>query len=143
MRRQVGDDLDSGRAEAVRTEPKGLLEAGIHIDGDGARLRLAREDEQVTDDADRAVGYVTSAAYGYTIGKGIAYAWLGAARGFPVKLCMPENASLERKRILKALHDGGVPVIFGTDAPQQFSIPGFSLHRELLRMRDGRAERKC
>jgi glycine cleavage system aminomethyltransferase T len=25
---------------------------------------------------DRCVGYVTSAAYGYTIGKGIAYAWL-------------------------------------------------------------------
>lgn len=35
-------------------------------------------------DGDRAVGYVTSAAYGYTIGKGIAYAWLPtelAARG--------------------------------------------------------------
>ncbi|MFG2283861.1 FAD-dependent oxidoreductase [Streptomyces asoensis] len=27
-------------------------------------------------DGDRAVGYVTSAAYGHTIGKGIAYAWL-------------------------------------------------------------------
>lgn len=27
-------------------------------------------------DGERAVGYVTSAAYGYTIGKGIAYAWL-------------------------------------------------------------------
>ncbi|MEV4331861.1 FAD-dependent oxidoreductase [Streptomyces sp. NPDC049597] len=27
-------------------------------------------------DGDRAVGYVTSAAHGYTIGKGIAYAWL-------------------------------------------------------------------
>ncbi|GAA4558951.1 GcvT family protein [Planotetraspora kaengkrachanensis] len=27
-------------------------------------------------DGDRCVGYVTSAAYGYTIGKGIAYAWL-------------------------------------------------------------------
>ena len=27
---------------------------------------------------DRCVGYVTSAAYGYTIGKGIAYAWLPA-----------------------------------------------------------------
>ncbi|MCC9711236.1 FAD-dependent oxidoreductase [Streptomyces sp. MNU76] len=27
-------------------------------------------------DGDRTVGYVTSAAYGYTIGKGIAYAWL-------------------------------------------------------------------
>jgi len=33
---------------------------------------------------------------------GIAYAMIGAARGFPVKLCMPSNVSLERKRILKA-----------------------------------------
>jgi cysteine synthase B len=39
---------------------------------------------------------------------GIAYAWLGAARGFPVKLCMPENASRERKRILSAY---GVDVV--------------------------------
>ncbi|GHE70752.1 GcvT family protein [Streptomyces capitiformicae] len=34
-------------------------------------------------DGDRAVGYVTSAAHGYTIGKGIAYAWL------PVELTTP------------------------------------------------------
>jgi len=33
---------------------------------------------------------------------GIAYAMIGAARGYRVKLCMPSNASLERKRILKA-----------------------------------------
>lgn len=33
---------------------------------------------------------------------GIAYAMLGAALGFPVTLCMPENVSLERKRILQA-----------------------------------------
>ena len=33
---------------------------------------------------------------------GIAYAMIGAALGFGVKLCLPENASLERKRILKA-----------------------------------------
>ena len=33
---------------------------------------------------------------------GIAYAMLGAALGFPVTLCMPENVSLERKRILRA-----------------------------------------
>ena len=33
---------------------------------------------------------------------GIAYAMIGAARGFPVTLCMPENASVERKRILGA-----------------------------------------
>jgi cysteine synthase B len=31
---------------------------------------------------------------------GIAYAMLGAAEGFPVTLCMPQNVSTERKRIL-------------------------------------------
>ena len=34
-------------------------------------------------DAQRCVGYVTSAAYGYTIGKGIAYAWLPAELAAP------------------------------------------------------------
>ena len=33
---------------------------------------------------------------------GIAYAMLGAAHGYPVKLFLPRNASPERKRILKA-----------------------------------------
>ena len=33
---------------------------------------------------------------------GIAYAMIGAADGFPVTLCMPENVSVERKRILFA-----------------------------------------
>ena len=33
---------------------------------------------------------------------GIAYAMLGAALGFPVTLCVPENVSSERKRILQA-----------------------------------------
>ncbi len=33
---------------------------------------------------------------------GIAYAMIGAARGFKVRLCMPSNVSEERKRILKA-----------------------------------------
>ena len=33
---------------------------------------------------------------------GIAYAMIGAAQGFPVTLCMPENVSVERKRILNA-----------------------------------------
>ncbi|GLC26833.1 amidohydrolase family protein [Roseisolibacter agri] len=41
-----------------------------------------------------------------------------------------------RMQLLKALSDGGVRVLMGTDAPQQFSVPGFSLHRELLRMRE-------
>src|SRR5437762_13115828 len=33
---------------------------------------------------------------------GIAYAMIVAAEGFPVMLCMPENVSVERKRILFA-----------------------------------------
>ena len=34
---------------------------------------------------------------------GIAYAMIGAAKGYSVALCLPGNASIERKRILKAL----------------------------------------
>lgn len=34
---------------------------------------------------------------------GIAYAMIGAALGYPVKLCLPDSASRERKRILVAL----------------------------------------
>lgn len=40
---------------------------------------------------------------------GIAYAMIGAARGYRVRLCMPSNVSLERKRILKAY---GAEIIF-------------------------------
>lgn len=36
-----------------------------------------------------------------------------------------------RKVLLQALHQGGVKILFGTDAPQQFSVPGFSIHREM------------
>ncbi|AWE48964.1 GcvT family protein [Streptomyces nigra] len=34
-------------------------------------------------DGDRVVGYVTSAGYGYTVGTGVAYAWLPAERAVP------------------------------------------------------------
>lgn len=36
-----------------------------------------------------------------------------------------------RQQLLKAMHDEGVIILMGTDAPQVFSVPGFSLHREL------------
>ena len=39
---------------------------------------------------------------------GIAYAMIGAARGYPVTLCLPKNASRQRKQILKSF---GVNVI--------------------------------
>lgn len=39
-----------------------------------------------------------------------------------------------RKLLLRALAEGGVTVLFGTDAPQIFSVPGFSIHREAAAM---------
>lgn len=41
-----------------------------------------------------------------------------------------------RNRILRILHEEGVEILMGTDAPQLFSVPGFSLHRELRVMAD-------
>ena len=39
-----------------------------------------------------------------------------------------------RMRMLSSLHEGGVGILLGTDAPQVFSVPGFSIHREMDRM---------
>ncbi|MCY4594000.1 MAG: amidohydrolase family protein [Bryobacterales bacterium] len=39
-----------------------------------------------------------------------------------------------RKSVLKALRDAGVRIVFGTDAPQVFNVPGFSIHREMAIM---------
>ena len=44
---------------------------------------------------------------------GIAYAMIGANRGYQVKLCLPANASTERKRILKAY---GAKMLFSDGA---------------------------
>lgn len=40
---------------------------------------------------------------------GIAYAMIGASRGYPVRLCMPGNVTPERKRILRAY---GADIVF-------------------------------
>ena len=39
-----------------------------------------------------------------------------------------------RDALLAAMNRGGVKILMGTDAPQQYSVPGFSLHRELRTM---------
>jgi cysteine synthase B len=44
---------------------------------------------------------------------GIAYAMIGSLKGFKVKLCLPENASHERKQILKAY---GAEMVFSDPA---------------------------
>ncbi len=36
-----------------------------------------------------------------------------------------------RGRLIKALSDGGAGLLLGSDAPQWFNVPGFSMHREL------------
>ena len=48
---------------------------------------------------------------------GIAYAWIGAARGFRVTLCVPANASAARLRLLAALGAEVIPTdpMEGTD----------------------------
>lgn len=57
---------------------------------------------------------------------GIAYAMIAAAQGFPVTLCMPENVSVERKRIL---HAYGANIIY-TD-PADGSDGAIRVAREL------------
>ncbi len=39
-----------------------------------------------------------------------------------------------RRRLLKKFNDAGVTILMGTDSPQMFSVPGFSLHREMQAM---------
>lgn len=36
-----------------------------------------------------------------------------------------------RRDIIEALHEAGAPLLLGSDAPQVFQVPGFSLHDEL------------
>jgi S-sulfo-L-cysteine synthase (O-acetyl-L-serine-dependent) len=61
---------------------------------------------------------------------GIAYAMLGAALGFPVTLCVPENVSPERKRILQAY---GANIIY-TD-PAEGSDGALKVARQLAERR--------
>jgi cysteine synthase B len=53
---------------------------------------------------------------------GIAYAMIGAALGYPVKLCLPDSASRERKRILSAY--GAELVITAGDEATDGAIRG-------------------
>ena len=41
-----------------------------------------------------------------------------------------------RQKLLSKMNDAGVKILMGTDAPQLFSVPGFSIHRELPKMVD-------
>lgn len=64
--------------------------------------------------------------------------WVEGKRKF---LASPEGAADNRARfiairrqLIRALHDGGVGMLLGSDAPQVWNVPGFATHRELKAM---------
>ena len=64
--------------------------------------------------------------------------WEGRQRAAAARTS-PERAAqwaANRNRVLKALSDGGAGILLGTDSPQIFSVPGFSIHREMKAMAD-------
>lgn len=68
--------------------------------------------------------------------KNVVDAW--AASVTKMRTSPPANGAKiieQRRRILKALVDGGGKIAFGTDSPQLFSVPGFSVHREMQSMK--------
>lgn len=64
---------------------------------------------------------------------GLLTKWIAQKQGFLAKYPQADRQKLLalRRRIIKALHDGGVPFALGSDAPQTWNVPGFSAHREL------------
>jgi imidazolonepropionase-like amidohydrolase len=64
--------------------------------------------------------------------------WLTATRNFqnnPNYSRQRSQSFLEiRREILRALRDAGAGLLLGSDAPQVFNVPGFSIHEELAAM---------
>lgn len=50
-------------------------------------------------------------------------------RGFSDEIA--RRAIRIRRALIRELHDAGAGILLGSDAPQVFNVPGFSLHREL------------
>ncbi|HET6837526.1 MAG TPA: amidohydrolase family protein [Gemmatimonadales bacterium] len=42
-----------------------------------------------------------------------------------------ERTMETRRRLIRALHAGGAGLLLGSDAPQIYNVPGYSIHREL------------
>jgi imidazolonepropionase-like amidohydrolase len=61
--------------------------------------------------------------------------WAGVKDGILAETgSTPESARrmIEmRRRLIKALHAAGAGLLLGSDAPQIYNVPGFSIHREL------------
>ena len=74
------------------------------------------------------------------MGPGTRLAWLQSHQA----LANPETFSKEqwerfvglRKKLMKAMDKAGVTFLLGSDAPQVFNVPGFSIHHEMKDMAD-------
>ncbi len=64
--------------------------------------------------------------------------WVRSKRDFQARSDFQPPAATRlvelRREITKALHDGGAPLALGSDAPQFFNVPGFSIHPEMEMM---------
>jgi hypothetical protein len=69
----------------------------------------------------------------YALQPGEIQKWIAQKQGFMQKISAADRAKFlaVRRKLLKALYDGGVPFALGSDAPQWWNVPGFSVHREL------------
>lgn len=73
----------------------------------------------------------------YVLNQGEIQKWIGQKQSFAKYAQTDRQKFLAlRRRIIKALHDGGVPFALGSDAPQWWNVPGFSVHRELRSLVD-------
>ncbi|MFT5432673.1 MAG: imidazolonepropionase-like amidohydrolase [Myxococcota bacterium] len=58
--------------------------------------------------------------------------WVDQKRDRPgVSIEVSQEMANSRLDLLRALYEAGVPILMGTDAPQMFNVPGFSLHHEI------------
>jgi glycine cleavage system aminomethyltransferase T/glycine/D-amino acid oxidase-like deaminating enzyme len=76
----IGREASVARAASVRRKLSCLLVDPVAGSAAGDGIVLGKEP---VFDGDRCVGYVTSAAFGYTIGRSIAYAWLPSELAAP------------------------------------------------------------
>jgi hypothetical protein len=60
--------------------------------------------------------------------------WLGLRMKSTIPKPVSEIIHTNRLRLLKALSDAGARILLGTDSPQLFNAPGFSIRREMQTM---------
>jgi imidazolonepropionase-like amidohydrolase len=59
--------------------------------------------------------------------------WVATKRDNDIAVSAKDRARFiaVRRRLIKALQDAGAGLLLGSDAPQVWNVPGFSIHREL------------